>query len=1050
MPSVLAAWPMELSLHLRYLTPLATAGWFAGLAAVTIFIGWTSLKWLGPARQWSIIGFRLVLLYCLVLILAGAEAVRTSRDLEVVVLRDVSASTEAVPTPDKQPLETVTDNALRQSVGTKPAADRLGVVGFDASAWVDSLPQPVLRLDARSVRNPESGTDLAAAIRLGMVCFRGDAMKKLVLVSDGNATQGNLDAALAAAVGAKVPIDVVPMRYIIRDEVMVDRLIGPVWRRQGEPFRLDAIIRSAGAKPVSGHLEVTHQGLPIDLDPATPGLQSEMPATLHQGTNVLHVTVPPSTTDGVHRFKATFVVDRKDGQPVGDTLPGNNSSESFTFVRGKGRILYVDNYPGGEGQELLAALRQDGVGIDDADHITPDRFPSQMIDLQSYDAIILANVPRGPGGISDEQGQLLASYVKDTGGGLLIVGGPDALGAGGWQGSELEKVMPVNLEIPAERALPSGALVLVIDHSGSMAGSIDAQGSQNKMDAAKQSAILAIKTMLPGDYLGVIQFDSEPEWVLNLGPNRGNGAEAVKTIEPAGGTDIYPALDKAEIELARLSPRQAATKHILLLTDGQSNDGDYAGAIARMKQHKITLSTIAVGGDADTKLLADLAQKGGGRTYVVNDPTKLTQVFLREARTIKRSLIQEPDGGIAVAQTPVAAELLAGLAGQAFPRLGGMVLTSRKQDPQVQTALISTTKFHDPILASWQIGLGRVAVFTGDATRRWSANLVGSTMYDKLWTQLVRTVSRAPMSGDFDMRIERDGNQSKIVVEALADRGAMNGLSIAGTVAGPNPDRPPGELRLAQTGPGRYEQKFATPDGGAYVTALQYRGPNGQRGTLLAGLTADDAPERRDLTSNDTQLEEIARRTGGKVLAAIGSADHYELFDREGLAPAQAFLPLNWLLLPLAATLLILDVAIRRLQIDRAALTAAWQGAGNLVRSFTTVKKSDGTQAVDALRKVREQGETQATSAAARASAAPAVSSVAALKERAKAKFDAKTAVRGDIGQVVGGAKNQPLSRPGTAASSSSPSTPGEKSADTTGSLLAAKRRAQDKMNEQK
>ena len=622
MPFPLAVWPTEFSLHLRYLTAWQASGYFAVLAAVVVLIGWRSLKWLGPTRQWSIIGFRLVLLYVLVMVLAGVEAVRQSDDLEVVVVRDVSASTEAVKFTGNKPPETATDETLRETAKTKPPADRIGVVGFDASAWVESLPQAQLHQGNRAVRSPESGTDVAAALRLGMVCFRGDAMKRLVLLSDGNATQGNLDSALEAAKGANVPVDVVPLHYSIRDEVMVDRVVGPVWRRQGEPFHLDVILRSAGANPVSGRLEVTHQGLPIDLDLTKPGIQSAMPATLKPGTNVIHVTVPPSSTDGVHRFKATFVVDS--GNKDADTLAGNNSGESFTFVRGRGRVLYVDNTPQGAGDVLLQALRADGVGVEDADHITPDRFPNALLDLQSYDAVILANVPRGLGGISDEQGQILSRYVHDTGGGLLIIGGPDAFGAGGWQNSELEKVMPVSLEIPAERALPSGAFVIVIDRSGSMGAGM---GGTDKLSAAKQSALLASKAMLPGDYLGVIAFDSAPSWEYQLSPNRGAAADAIRNITFGGGTDIFPAIDEAEKALAKLTPAQAATKHILLLTDGQSDPSRFPEVVARMKANKITLSTIAVGGDADTTTLQNLATQAGGRMYPVDDPTKLTQVF---------------------------------------------------------------------------------------------------------------------------------------------------------------------------------------------------------------------------------------------------------------------------------------------------------------------------------------------------------------------------------------------------------------------------------------
>ena len=957
MPNALAVLNFgSYAIHLRYLSGVQAAGLFALLAGLAVLIGYRALRWLGPGRQWSIIGFRLVLLYVLVMLLAGAEAMRTSHDLEVVVLRDVSASTDAVKLPANASVDDAADAALKDSVKTKPPADRIGQLAFDAQARVEALPQEQWHLEGRSIREPESGTDIAAALRLGLACFRGDAMKRLVLMSDGNATQGDLDTALDTAAAAHVPVDVIPLDYQIADEVMIDRFAAPVWRRQGEPFHLDVVLRSSAPYPVRGQLSVTHQGTPIDLDPNTPGVQGSLPLTLHQGTNVVHVTVPPTATDGLQRFRAHFDVDGP-----GDTMPGNNTAEAFTFVRGKGRVLYVDNYPPGEGNDLLQALRSDGVGINDDDHITPERFPNQLIDLQSYDAVILANMPHGPGGITEDQSQLLTKYVRDTGGGLLVIGGPDALGAGGWRGSALEQVLPVNLDVPAERALPAGALVIVIDHSGSM-GEFMPGGQIDKMQSADESAVLAVKTMMPGDYLGVIAFDTDPTWVLPLRNDysQSAAAETIRQIEPGGGTAIYPSLVAAIDAISALSPHQAAVRHIILLTDGQSAPGDYPGALARMRANHITLSTIAVGTDADTQLLGDLAEKGGGHMYVVDDPKRMTQVFIREARTIRRSLIQEPPGGVSVAQTPSADELLPGFAGQAFPPLVGMVLTSRKVDPQIQNELVVRNKYQDPILSSWQIGLGRVAVFTSDATRRWSAAWMASDEFSKFWTQVLRGVGRAPMSGDFDVQTIRDGNQTKIVVEALADRGAMNGLSIAGSLAGPNPDHPPTPVHLSQTGPGRYETTINTPDPGTYVTALQYQGPNGERGTLLAGLSATDAPERRDLTSNDAELIDIARRTGGRVLSPLGSGGTYDLFDHTGLEPAHAFLPLTPYLLPLAMLLLLMDVAIRRLQIDRQALVTAGTRLARLVRSFTVPTQSTSTDAIGALRKVRERTEQKA------------------------------------------------------------------------------------------
>lgn len=1031
MPNLLAVFNFgAYAIHLRYLTFTQAAGLFAVLAGLAIFMGYRALRWLGPGRQWTIIGFRVGLLYLLVMLLAGAEAVRSSHDLEVVVLRDVSASTDAVQLPAKQTVEEVVDAALRKSTQDKPPADRIGQVAFDAQARVESLPQEQLHLDARSIHDPEGGTDIAAALRLGLACFRGDAMKRLVLMSDGNATQGDLDTALDTAAAAHVPVDVVPLDYAIADEVMIDRFVAPVWRRQGEPFHLDVVLRSSGTRPVRGRLSVTHQGIPIDLDPDQPGIQGSMAVTLHSGTNVVHVTIPPTQSDGLQRFRAHFDVDGP-----GDTLPGNNSAEAFTFVRGRGRVLYVDNYPPGEGDDLLRALRGDGVGIRDEDRILPSQFPTQLIDLQSYDAVILANVPHGPGGLQEQQAQLLARYVRDTGGGLLDIGGPDALGAGGWQGSELEKVLPVNLDVPSERALPAGALMIVIDHSGSMGDRLST-GNALKMQAADEAAVLAVKTMMPGDYLGVLAFDSQPTWIVPLTNNYSvnSAVNSIRQIGPAGGTDIFPALEQAANAVIDLPAHAAAVRHVILLTDGQSPPGDYPSLIARMRAAKVTLSTIAVGADADKNLLDMLAKAGGGHMYVVDDPKKLTQVFIREARTIRRSLIQEPPGGIGIAQTPAATELLPGLVGQALPKLSGMVLSSRKPDPQVQDELVAANKFKDPILSSWQIGLGRVAVFTGDATRRWSAGWIASGQFEKFWTQLLRGVSRAPMSGDFDVQTVRDGSQTKLIVEALADRGAMNGLTIAGSVAGPNADREPVPVHLSQTGPGRYEATVNTPDAGTYVTALQYQGPAGERGTLLAGLSAVDAPERRDLTSDDARLIAIARRTGGRVLSPLGGAESYDLFDRTGLEPAQAFLPLTPYLLPLAIAMLLLDVAVRRLQIDRPALAALGSRLANLVRGFTVPGPARSTDALGALRKVRER--TEPTD---RQPSPPPAFDLASLEPKRSAPH--RPGASGP--SITAGATKPVVVRQSPPAPKPTAPQPG------LGGLLEAKRRAQQKMKQQ-
>ena len=243
-----------------------------------------------------------------------------------------------------------------------------------------------------------------------------------------------------------------------------------MWKRENEPFTMDIYLNSTNSVPVTGKLTVRHGSEMLDLDPNTPGLQTTRLVTLKPGQNVEPVFVPALGTTGVHEFVANFegdnvtVEDLKGGKKVvaGDTLLQNNSASTFTFVQGKGKVLYIDNVPQGEGKLLRDALTREGISLDEM-RSTVDQFPANVVELQNYDAVILANVPRGPSGISEEQQKMLATYVHDMGGGLVMIGGEESFGAGGWGGSKLEEVLPVNMDIPAALQVPKGhALVMAI------------------------------------------------------------------------------------------------------------------------------------------------------------------------------------------------------------------------------------------------------------------------------------------------------------------------------------------------------------------------------------------------------------------------------------------------------------------------------------------------------------------------------------------------------------------------------------------------------------
>ena len=254
-------------LHFEYLPAWAVVILFVALAAPTLWLGRSTIRWQGAGRGWTSVGVRLALYWVLLMMLAGATWVRENKDLQVIVLRDVSNSTANVVSPPGRTLISCVDDLVRDSAAHKRPDDRIGLVRFDEQATIEQMPRRSwIGGGAALIQGSGEGTDIASAIQLGLACFRGDAMKRMVLVSDGNATQGQTEAALAAASAAHVPIDVIPLHYANQHDVVMDRLLAPQTLREGEPFTLEVTLRSTSG-PVIGRLSVFRGGVPLDLDP---------------------------------------------------------------------------------------------------------------------------------------------------------------------------------------------------------------------------------------------------------------------------------------------------------------------------------------------------------------------------------------------------------------------------------------------------------------------------------------------------------------------------------------------------------------------------------------------------------------------------------------------------------------------------------------------------------------------------------------------------------------------------------------------------------------
>jgi hypothetical protein len=369
-----------------------------------------------------------------------------------------------------------------------------------------------------------------------------------------------------------------------------------------------------------------------------------------------------------------------------------------------------------------------------------------------------------------------------------------------------------------------------------------------------------------------------------------------------------------------------------------------------MREHGITLSTIAVGADADLKLLAQLAADGRGRFYPVNDPTRLPQVFLKEASIVRRTLIHEDRRGIPLKVVDASDELLAEMNG--LPPLFGQVLVSPKPDPRARLTLASGT-MADPVLAHWQSGLGKALVFTGDVHPKWGANWVGSTGFGSFWARAIRMVSRSEMSPNLDAEMTLDGSRGHLRVNGSDSNDSQDALkTVSGVVLGPELTGTP--VRLVQTGPDTFEGDFTAPQTGVYVANVSYQDARGKSGFIIAGASQNDSPEMRDLQSNEQKLDEVRRKTGGRWINSW-DAQEADVFRRDGLYPAVESASARETLLALALGLMILDVAVRRIAWDWQTIQTAAHFAVERMGFSLAVPAVKSTTSVAALREVRQR-----------------------------------------------------------------------------------------------
>lgn len=872
---------------------------------------------LGRLKSRLSFALRLLVIVMLTGSLSRPLFVRTSEGVTAMIVFDASRS---VPRGVRDRAVSFLQSA---AAARERPEDRVGLITVGEEAEIGALPLEATAISEISHGGPVDESNIEAGVRLALATLPKDTANRIILVSDGNETRGSLLGAAEEARAAGVPIDVVPMEFTHENEIVFEELRVPSRARVGQPIEIRMTVRSP--RESRGTLRLWVDGEPLDLDPSAAGDGKAM--TLRAGPSQFPVPIS-FDRGGAHRIRAVF----EPAVDAGDAMEENNVGEAVVFVSGDGRVLIVDDSDGAETSVLARAMQKASIEV----QVEPSKYLDGGAPVMAgFDALVLANVPRWA--LDNDTDRALYSYVHDLGGGLLMVGGDQSFGAGGWIDSETAKTLPVRLDPPQTRQILRGALALVM-HSCEMP-----QGNY----WGKQVAISSIEALTRLDYAGIVVFDwaagnNGASWAFPMQPvgDKSAALSAAKAMNVGDMPDFGPSLRLAHEALTSV---KGGIKHAIVISDGDPQ-APPVSLLNDFKRDGITMTTVLVvghGTQMDADKMKFMADSTGGRFYHVKNPKDLPQIFIKEASVVSRSLIQE--GRFTPAVQPMASGPTKGIT--SVPPVDGFVLTVPREGLAQMPMTVQTEEGQDPLFAYWNYGLGRSAAFTSDVSGRWGSAWAAWPSVGTFWEQTVRWCMRPPQPRDASLRVNLEGSRGIVELESTSGGGG----TVEGRVIGP--DGRAMTLPLRQVAAGRWRGDFDATDKGGYLVntgfAVQNEAGEVRTGSLQAAVSVPYAREFRAVRDNAALLEATAKRSGGRVLS-LNDTVGVSLFDRTGIEAPLAAKRIWDLLAIIAAALFILDVAARRLAFDsKDARDTAARAMGRV--------QTAGDASVEAWRKARER-----------------------------------------------------------------------------------------------
>lgn len=798
------------------------------------------------------------LLTCLcVLALAAPSVVLPGGQQAVWILADASASARGMQDQMTQSVRTALEN--------KDASVNAGVIAFGGNAMVEKPLAQDGTYNGVTTAVDAQASDLSSALTLASALLPEDAQGRIVVLSDGATEDVRAAAQQLAARG--VTVDFQSFSGDALPDAQISQLNVPSRVYQGQSFTVT--VQVTANHDTAGTLVLYQNRTPV----------SSREVTLRRGDNTFTFRDTAADT-GVVTYEARLISE-------GDSCAQNDSMGGYVYVQGAPKLLLVEGRQG-EGSEMAAMLSAAAMQYET---VLPAQLPYDAEQLRQYDGVVLVNVDYDAA--DEEQWAALNSAVRVLGRGLTVIGGDSSYALGGYRGSKLEEMLPVTIDVRNKLDMPSLALMLVIDKSGSMS---DGMFGTTRLELAKEAAMRAAEVLTPNDQVGVIAFDDAAKWVVNL--QKAEDVEAIQnqigTIRPGGGTAFFTALYEATYALMNAQTQQ---KHIIFLTDGEAGDTGYLQLCDIMQQNDITLTTVAVGSGADQATLRTLAQQGGGRAYAANEFDNLPKIFTKETYLVSGSYVQNRTF------TPVITEQSALTDFEGFPQLSGYLAATEKSLATV--SLMSDRE--DPILAWWQYGAGRVVAFMADSRGAWTSEFLQWDQAAAFYGGMAAfTLPGEEREGQ--LTTERQGDALRIVY--TAPEGAQTGLSTSVTAL--LPDGTQTQLALQESAPGVYEGEIAAAQLGAYALRVEQRDASGELQRVMEGGAVNGYSGEYDLRNQNAEstLPYLSALTGGREIT--DSAEMLKSTRAVVRARRDLTQPLLWALM----VLLLCDIALRRLSWD--------------------------------------------------------------------------------------------------------------------------------------